>query len=84
MKAVSTPDCTEHRRGTPPKEPGIRDGVREDAAHLTHVVDLASEGLALAMWTDLAGDDGNPWQIGRERAMRTEVVPVLDAERNLG
>jgi hypothetical protein len=53
----------------PSKEPSIRDGVREDAAHLTRIVDWSSGGLALA---NLAGADGDPWVIGRDRAMRTE------------
>ncbi len=50
----------------------LRDGVREDAVPLTQVVHLASEGLALAMWTDIAGPEGDPWQIGRDRALRDE------------
>ena len=50
----------------------LRDGVREDAVHLTQVVHLASEGMALAMWTDIAGPDGDPWQVGRARASRDE------------
>ena len=31
---------------------------------------LASEGLALYLWTKFAGPGGDPWAVGRERALR--------------
>jgi hypothetical protein len=31
------------------------------------LVKFASESLALYLWTKLAGDEHNPWHIGRER-----------------
>ena len=33
-------------------------------------VHFASEGLALYLWTKMAGPGGDPWSIGRERASR--------------
>ena len=31
---------------------------------------FASQGLALYVWTGIAGANGDPWQVGRERARR--------------
>ena len=42
----------------------------DDAQALAELVDFASEGLALYLWTKLAGPDGDPWAVGRERARR--------------
>src|SRR6266581_2525100 len=38
-----------------------------DAAELAELVEFASEGLALCLWTQLAGRDRDPWQVGRSR-----------------
>jgi ribosomal protein S18 acetylase RimI-like enzyme len=50
----------------------VRDGVRRDAVPLTQVINSASEGLALAIWKDMASPGNDPWEIGAARAMRDE------------
>ena len=42
----------------------------DDAQALAELVDFASEGLALYLWSKLAGPGGDAWAIGRERALR--------------
>jgi ribosomal protein S18 acetylase RimI-like enzyme len=51
-------------------QPPFRPATPADAAALTDLVHFASEGLALHVWTRIAGPDGDAWQIGRERARR--------------
>jgi ribosomal protein S18 acetylase RimI-like enzyme len=41
-----------------------------DAQALADFVHFASEGLALYLWTKMAGPAGDPWAVGRERAAR--------------
>ena len=41
-----------------------------DAQAMADFVHFASEGLALYLWTRMAGPGGDPWAIGRERAGR--------------
>lgn len=48
-----------YRRATP-----------KDAGALADFVHFASEGLALYLWTRMAGPGGDPWALGRERASR--------------
>ena len=50
----------------------IRDGRLSDAGPLAQAVYLASDGIALAMWAEMAGSGGDPWALGRERAAREE------------
>jgi GNAT superfamily N-acetyltransferase len=38
-----------------------------DTAALAELVEFASEGLALCLWTQLAGPGGDVWEIGRQR-----------------
>jgi ribosomal protein S18 acetylase RimI-like enzyme len=38
-----------------------------DAVALAELVEFASEGLAVCLWTKLAGPGGDPWDIGRKR-----------------
>ena len=45
----------------------FRRAASEDTAVLVEFVELASEGLALHLWSKLAGTNGDPWSIGRER-----------------
>lgn len=42
----------------------------DDAAALADFVHFASEGLALYVWTRMAGAGGDPWALARERAAR--------------
>ncbi len=42
----------------------------QDAQALAELVDFASEGLALHLWSRFAGHGGDPWAVGRERARR--------------
>jgi len=51
-------------------QPPFRRATPEDAAALIDLVNFASEGLALYVWTTAAGPGGDPWRIGRERATR--------------
>jgi ribosomal protein S18 acetylase RimI-like enzyme len=45
----------------------FRRATLTDAAELAELVELASEGLALCLWTQLAGRGGDPWEVGRSR-----------------
>jgi len=51
-------------------QPPFRRATPADARALADLVHFASEGLALHIWTKVAGPGGNPWEIGRERARR--------------
>jgi ribosomal protein S18 acetylase RimI-like enzyme len=51
-------------------DPPFRAARPDDAAALADLVLFASEGLALHVWTGIAGPGGDPLQIGRERARR--------------
>lgn len=53
-----------------PLQPPFRPATPADAQALAELVDFASEGLALYLWTKTAGPGGDPWAVGRERAMR--------------
>jgi ribosomal protein S18 acetylase RimI-like enzyme len=53
-----------------PLEPPFRPAAPDDAAALADLVHFASEGLALHVWTRIAGAGGDPSQVGRERARR--------------
>jgi ribosomal protein S18 acetylase RimI-like enzyme len=48
----------------------FRRATAADTAALADFVHFASEGLALYLWTKLAGPGGDPWALGRERAGR--------------
>lgn len=50
--------------------PPFRQATPDDAQALAELVDYASEGLALYLWSRTAGPDGDPWVVGRERAQR--------------
>ena len=52
---------------TPAIRPPFRAATSEDAGTLAEFVEFASEGLALYLWSKMAGDGGDPWRIGRER-----------------
>jgi ribosomal protein S18 acetylase RimI-like enzyme len=45
----------------------FRRATLADVAQLAELVEFASEGLALCLWTQLAGRGGDPWQVGRSR-----------------
>jgi ribosomal protein S18 acetylase RimI-like enzyme len=51
-------------------QPPYRYAMPADARALADLVHFASEGLAFHIWTKVAGPNGNPWEIGRERARR--------------
>ena len=51
-------------------QPPYRYATPADARALADLVHFASEGLALHIWTKVAGSNGSPWEIGRERARR--------------
>jgi GNAT superfamily N-acetyltransferase len=48
-------------------QPPFRRATLEDAGVLAEFVEFASEGLALYLWTKLAGGNRDPWSLGRER-----------------
>jgi ribosomal protein S18 acetylase RimI-like enzyme len=48
----------------------FRAATRADAPALAELVNFASEGLALHVWSKLAAPDADAWQLGRERASR--------------
>jgi ribosomal protein S18 acetylase RimI-like enzyme len=45
----------------------FRRATLADAADLANLVEFASEGLSLYLWTQLAGPGRDPWEIGRQR-----------------
>lgn len=45
----------------------FRRATLQDANTLAEFVEFASEGLALYLWTGIAGAGRDPWHIGRER-----------------
>ena len=50
--------------------PPFRQATAQDAGALADLVEFASEGLALQVWSKIAGPGGDAWAIGRERARR--------------
>src|SRR5262245_63598588 len=50
--------------------PPFRRARPEDAQALAELAHFASEGLAFYLWGKIAGPGGDPWAIGRERALR--------------
>lgn len=48
-------------------QPPFRRGTVEDIASLTEFIESASEGLALHLWSKIAGPGDDPWSVGRER-----------------
>ena len=48
----------------------IRPALRSDAGDLARFVNMAGEGLPLHLWSKLATDNEDPWEIGRRRALR--------------
>lgn len=51
-------------------EPPFRRATPNDVQAMTDFVHFASEGLALYLWTKMAGPGDDPWAFGRERAGR--------------
>jgi ribosomal protein S18 acetylase RimI-like enzyme len=45
----------------------FRRATPADVAALAELVEFASEGLAVHLWTQLAGRHGDPWEVGRKR-----------------
>ena len=56
-------------------QPGFRRATPDDAGTLAELVQFASEGLALYLWTQIAGAGHDPRNIGRER-VRSESYGV--------
>jgi ribosomal protein S18 acetylase RimI-like enzyme len=48
-------------------QPPFRRATINDAGTLAQFVEFASEGLAVYLWTQIAGGGPDPWHIGRER-----------------
>jgi hypothetical protein len=53
----------------------FRRATLADAAALAQLVEFAGEGLPLCLWTQLAGPDGDPWEVGRKR-VRSETTGI--------
>ena len=47
-------------------EAPFRRATPADAGALADFVHFAGEGLALHLWTRMAGAGGDPWAVGRE------------------
>ncbi|WP_209427535.1 GNAT family N-acetyltransferase [Pararhodobacter sp. SW119] len=63
-------------------EPPLRLATADDAAALADLVNFAGEGLPLHLWTGLARDGQDPWEIGRARQAekaRDGRIVVMDA-----
>jgi ribosomal protein S18 acetylase RimI-like enzyme len=45
----------------------FRRATLSDVTELAELVEFASEGLALCLWTQLASAGGDPWEVGRKR-----------------
>jgi ribosomal protein S18 acetylase RimI-like enzyme len=56
-------------RPVPTIMPRFRRATPDDAGTLAKFVEFASEGLALYLWTKIAGTGRDPWRIGRERLL---------------
>ena len=54
-------------------QPQFRRGTIEDIGTLSEFIEIASEGLAMHLWSKIAGPVGDPWSIGRDR-VRTGAV----------
>jgi ribosomal protein S18 acetylase RimI-like enzyme len=61
---------------TPSIQPPFRRATSDDAGALAEFVEFASEGLALYLWSKIAGSGVDPWHIGRER-VRDEANPIF-------
>ncbi|SED41991.1 GNAT family N-acetyltransferase [Rhodobacter sp. 24-YEA-8] len=48
----------------------IRKARADDAAHLVRFINMAADDLPLHFWRKSVGPDGDPWALGRERAVR--------------
>src|ERR1700730_18077500 len=48
-------------------QPPLRRATINDVGTLAQFVEFASEGLALYLWTKIAGAVHDPWHIGRAR-----------------
>jgi ribosomal protein S18 acetylase RimI-like enzyme len=53
----------------------FRRATLADVAALAELVHFAGEGLGLALWTQLAGPGGDPWEVARKR-VRSETGGV--------
>ena len=73
-------------------QPPFRRAASEDTSALADFVEFASEGLALYLWSKLAGTNRDPWSIGRERvggetgglSYRNAVITELDGRPAAG
>jgi len=54
-------------------QPPFRRGTVEDVVALSEFIEIASEGLAMHLWSRIAGPMGDPWSVGRDR-VRTGAV----------
>jgi len=54
-------------------QPPFRRGTVEDIGTLSEFIEIASEGLAMHLWSKIAGPVGDPWSVGRDR-VRTGAV----------
>lgn len=56
--------------------PSVRRATAQDVGDLVQFVEFASEGLAVYLWSKLAGRGGDPWKVGRERIC-LETSPIF-------
>lgn len=48
----------------------FRPATPQDATALARLVNMAGEGMPLYLWTGMTKDGEDPWEIGRQRALR--------------
>jgi ribosomal protein S18 acetylase RimI-like enzyme len=51
-------------------ETAFRPAARDDAEVLARMVNMAGEGMPLHLWTAMAARGQDPWEVGRQRALR--------------
>jgi len=50
----------------------VRPATAADAEVMVRLIDIAGEGLPMVLWSAMAAPGQDPWQVGRERALREE------------
>lgn len=66
-------------------DPPFRRATAADAPVLAVLVNEAGHGMPLHLWTSMAGDGGDPWEIGRARqAEKAAQGQIVVADRGAG
>jgi len=66
-------------------DPPYRLATAADAPALAELVNFAGDGLPLHLWTDMAQDGEDPWDVGRKRqASKAEAGQIVVADQGQG